>query len=202
MNAIFFKDNVYVLVKDKEPIDIDSIVNDKTLIGCYGTKANEKSLYGGRVNIRFSHTRGADCAYLYIDDIEIRLFENRTYGYNGYRSYPYLELVNELSLETCTAFLNQIESLGVDTFLENYKRTMLNLKTEQEKQIIALTERMGTENISSEDRRAIDYVLGKINLFLQQLCCIILILSIHLNAGLDNHIYTDTYNSIINQFFQ
>ena len=199
MNAIFFKDNLYILVKDKEPINVDSIVNDKTLIGCRGTKA---SLYGGRVSIHFTHTKGSDYAYLYIDDVKIRLFENRTYGYSGHRQYPYLELVNELSLETCTAFLNQIESLGIDTFLENYKKTMIALKQEQEKLIIQLTESMAIENMSSDNHRAIDFVLHHIKLFLQELGCIVLILSIHMNAGLDNHVYTDTYNSIINQFFQ
>lgn len=131
-------------------------------------------LYGGRVEIRLSN----NISSLTIDGISIiRLDE-------------YYSLDKDLPLNTICAYLNQIHQLGIDTFLANYKVAIENLKIET---INKLNESKTTNNKT---------LISDLNDILDKLTAILFALWMNMNAGLDNHIYTETYNNIINLYFQ
>ncbi len=169
MDAIIFKDNVYVYIESKECKDENIMQKEEVfkLPGIY-------DLYGGRVEIRLYN----NTSNLIIDGISIiRLDE-------------YYSLDENLRLNTICAYLNQIHQLGIDTFLANYKVAIENLKIET---INKLNESKTTNNKT---------LISDLNDILDKLTAILFALWMNMNAGLDNHIYTETYNNIINLYFQ
>ena len=131
-------------------------------------------LYGGRVKIRLSN----NISSLTIDGISI------------IRLDQYYNLDEDLPLNTICAYLNQIHQLGIDTFLANYKVAIENLKIET---MNKLNESKTTNN---------NKLISDLNDILDKLTAILFALWMNMNAGLDNHIYTETYNNIINLYFQ
>lgn len=169
MEAIIFKDNVYVYISDKECKD-ENIGQKEEVFKL----PDIYDLYGGRVEIRLSN----NISSLTIDGISIiRLDE-------------YYSLDKDLPLNTICAYLNQIHQLGIDTFLANYKVAIENLKIET---INKLNESKTTNNKT---------LISDLNDILDKLTAILFALWMNMNAGLDNHIYTETYNNIINLYFQ
>lgn len=182
MKAIFKKDNIYVAV-DRICPDEDKVRGDAQLI------LESKStaiLYGGRVQISNSNYSNI---YLLIDGIKIEIPKYNTSMKTHYTT-------GELSYCECVAYLNQIEQLGVDTFLDNYKKVIKEYRTEIEKQIGDLQ-----NELSLEDDKDKKHQLKKLQEVFNELSCLLVALYINLNAGLDNFTYIDAYDSIINQFF-
>lgn len=169
MDAIIFKDNVYVYIKRKECKD-ENIMQKEEVFKFPGNY----NLYGGRVEIRLSN----NISSLTIDGISI------------IRLDQYYDLDEDLPLNTICAYLNQINQLGIDSFLANYKVTVENLKIET---MNKLNESKTTNNKT---------LISDLNDILDKLTAILFALCLNMNAGLDNHIYTEAYNNIINLYFQ
>lgn len=169
MDAIIFKDNVYVYIKRKECKD-ENIMQKEEVFKFPGNY----NLYGGRVEIRLSN----NISSLTIDGISI------------IRLDQYYNLDEDLPLNTICAYLNQINQLGIDSFLANYKVTVENLKIET---MNKLNESKTTNNKT---------LISDLNDILDKLTAILFALCLNMNAGLDNHIYTEAYNNIINLYFQ
>jgi hypothetical protein len=120
MKGIFKNENVYVYIDDKN-VYKDSIKEVNMFI--IGEKKHRCLLYGGRVEIEHYHINGYYQDYgfnLHVDGIEI-LKINKEGDFHIYNSPS--EVV---------AYLNQIENLGVDSFLENYKQQLQQIKLEFE----------------------------------------------------------------------
>ena len=184
MNAIFFNDNVYIAVLDKEVVDLDAMQADPTFIGCDDCDITDKYLYGGRVKLDFS---SQDYVYLNIDGLSIQVLEQDDSSF---------VLDDMLSFETCVAFLNQIEHLGVDNFLSNYKQSLEKLKKEVERQATQLS-----QEISANENAKKASLLTQMELLLHELVCVLFLFSINMNAGLENYVYVEASDKIINQFF-
>ena len=184
MNAIFKKENVFIVVKDKDirnginKNEIDSWVYD------YNNKDNVY-LYGGRVHIYYGS--GGDLVKLKVDGIPI---QEVYYKKNG------ISTSEEVDLSKAAAFLNQMENLGVDSFLENYKNQLQEFKKELE----VKAEKIEQEQSVQFDEDKSNF-LTSLKKFINELTCIIFCLLINMNAGLDNQYYTDAYNEIINLYF-
>lgn len=194
MKAILKKDNVYVLVRDKNPRAGITLDNLENLILCDDLHLKRMSIiknniYGGRVYLEIPTYRSYgedklyDYCYLTIDGIEIMRFEL-------YSS------TNELSFEHITAYLNQIENLGVDSFLENYKLQLQEIKKEFESMKDELQSELA---VSYDENKASN--LDSIKKMILSITCIIFSLLINMNAGLNNHHYINAYNEIINMYF-
>lgn len=193
MNAILKKDNVYVLVRDKNPRAGITLDNLENLILCNNLNLKsisiiKNNIYGGRVYLEIPAYRNGsdmlyDYCYLTIDGIEIMRFEL-------YSS------TNKLSFEHITAYLNQIENLGVDSFLENYKLQLQEIKKEFESMKDELQSELAV-NYDENKASTLDYIKKMI----LSITCIIFSLLINMNAGLNNHHYINAYNEIINMYF-
>ena len=194
MKAILKKDNVYVLVRDKNPRAGITLDNLENLILCDDLHLEHKSIiknniYGGRVYLEIPtyHSYGNDMLYDYcyltIDGIEIMRFEL-------YSS------TNKLSFDHITAYLNQIENLGVDSFLENYKLQLQEIKKEFE----SMKDELQSELAVSYDENKAS-TLDSLKEMILSITCIIFSLLINMNAGLNNHHYINAYNEIINMYF-
>lgn len=200
MEVIFFRNGTYVCVDDTkvneslEQFKEEDLKNDPTVV-CYRNDGNFwwdsplSSLCGGRVRLENS--------YMSIDGLCIYKI-----GYSYYCSaisssysyyYPYIR--EELSFGTVTAYLNQIEQLGVDTFLKNYKEALLNLK----KEMLEMSEKLESDLQIKEDdskRKTLDCIKEVI----VRIMIILVGLMVNMDAGLDNHIYSDTYEEIISEY--
>ena len=186
MDAILKKENVYVLVREKDLRDgIDLSESNDLVILC---NASTICLYGGRVELT-CYTDG-DCRF-YIDGITIQSLV--TCESNDLKS---LEFVSYLSLGQTVAYLNQMENLGVDSFLENYKLQLQELKKDIEVKVEKLE-----QELAIEDNRNKVQQLNKFKNFIVTLTNIIFSLLVNMNAGLENHQYTEAYDNIINLYF-
>ena len=185
MNAIFKKENVYVAIKGKNFRDGINLEDVDSLIFSpqYKYKKNEVSLYGGRV---YLHYYNDDLTFA-IDGIPIREIRNYKNGFFASSS---------MEVDKAAAFLNQIENLGVDSFLENYKSQLQEFKNIIEIQ----AEKIEQEQSQQFDKDKSAFLTSLKNL-INELTCILFCLLINMNAGLDNQFYTDAYNEIIYLYF-
>ncbi|MBO5815393.1 MAG: hypothetical protein J6R30_04700 [Bacteroidales bacterium] len=186
MNTYIFKfENVYILVKNK-PFreDVNSSIPTELVISFDEYNTKEISLYGGRVNI--TTERYGDRNYIDIDGISIYSFNCNVNPSS----------TSSISLETLVAYLNQIENLGIDSFLDNYKCQIQELKKECEGRIRDLEQDL---TLKYDDGKAM--ILATFKNFVMNLACMIIMLMINMNAGLDNHCYTTAYDNIINLYF-
>ena len=182
---IFKCENVYVLVKDKElSNDENSSIPTELVFSFDNHYSKEISLYSGRVQI--TTERYGDENYIDIDGIAICSF----------RCDVNPSMTNCLSLEKVVAYLNQIENLGVDSFLENYKCQIQELKKECEGRIKDLEQDLALKH---DDGKAM--ILSTFKNFVMNLACMVIMLMINMNTGLDNHCYTTAYDKIINLYF-
>ena len=148
------------------------------------------SLYGGRVylNVPTYHSYGneyyyCDYCYMKVDGCDIKLLTPDV-------------MTDKLEFEQVAAYLNQIENLGVDSFLENYKLQLQELKKELENNIKELQQEL---TIKNNDEKA--KTLKKLRGIVLSITCSIFLLLVNMNAGLDNHSYTSAYDQIINLYF-
>ena len=184
MNAIFKKDNVYVCVRDKEVRGDIDMENIEGFILCERIGYDEMTLYGGRVYLR---SDGWDSCYLRVDGIVIScigMSEN---------IFVWREC---LDMSEVTARLNQIENLGIEPFLEHYKKQLQELKKGIEDEIVTIQRELDVEH----DEEKVSYI-DSLKYFIREISCIIFSLLLNMNAGLDNHCYTEAYDAIINLYF-
>ena len=185
MNAIFKKENVYVIV-DKNlrgeftPEEVEELVYD------YDSKY-DVLLYGGRVHLKYWYD---DRSVVIVEVDGISLYEISFSGKDGYSKN------RRIALSKAVAFLNQMENLGIDSFLENYKSHLQEFKKDLEIQ----AEKIEQEQAVQFDENKLNF-LTSLKKFINELTCIIYCLLINMNAGLDNQFYTDAYNEIINLYF-
>ncbi|WP_165153987.1 hypothetical protein [Parabacteroides sp. ZJ-118] len=178
MEAIVKKDNVYVYV-DGDCSDEEGL-KPYVVIKKIDQNYAEKQLYGRRVVLS---TRFDEEGCITIDGISIKQF---SYG----------EMEGSLPLESVIAYLNQIENLGVDTFLDNYKKALQELKVELNGQADKLEQELALHEDENKEKQ-----LTKLRTLLKTLIALLFALSVNMNAGLDNHVYVDTYEYFINTYF-
>ena len=116
MRAVLFKkENVYVVIKGQQ-IDYSNLPND--LIFDYNSSDRCCTcLYGGRVILTGKYNGW----HLKIDGLELQHF-----WLSESNKLPYAS--DSLDPEMVSAYLNQMENLGVDSFLTNYKNQVQELK--------------------------------------------------------------------------
>ena len=182
MYAIFFENGIYVAVSqdEREEIEVDSIEN---LVYDYSTK-NDVFLFGGRVHLQMQCD---DTASIKVDGINLLHF---------FLSRETLETEDDFPLETIASYLNQMENLGVNTFLTNYKENLELLKAEFSKQAESVAQELSVQ--FDEDKSK---TLEKIRKSIRALSVLLFSLFVNLNVGLENHVYQEAYNNIINLYF-
>jgi hypothetical protein len=84
--------------------------------------------------------------------------------------------------------------MGVDTFLDNYKKNLEDLKA-QMKEMATTLENELKENEDSNKAK----LLQKIRNIILSIIFLLFSLSINMNAGLDNYQYVDAYEAVIAQ---
>jgi len=186
MDAIFFRDGVYVLLKNIPSEREEDIKKDPQLVVIWDYQG-ETQLFGGRVDLSCN----AGYANLTIDGIDIcKVNVQKNYGsYSIDRFYT----TYGISVETAVSFLNDMYGLGVDTFLDNYKRSLKDLRTD----VISLKEKLEAE-VAVEPNKKKSSQIECYDDFLHSLVIVLFTLMIHMNAGIDNHVYIDAFNSIAN----
>lgn len=185
MDYIFKKENVYIAFEDVE-IQNDNNFEDSLI---YDSESkNNVSLYGNRIQIKLNNKQ--DGIKLEVDGIKICQIE---LDRGSDRDYI---IKKNLKLHKVAAFLTQIENLGIDTFLENYRNQLQSFKTEIEKTIEQIQEEQALKYEESKN-----FTIYGLRKFVRELSCLILCLFINMNAGLDNQCYIDAYNTIFNLYF-
>ena len=91
------------------------------------------------------------------------------------------------------AYLNQIEQLGVDTFLENYKAAVIVQKEE----LSIMCDKLAAELQDHEDEEK-GKMLNRMRAKIETLIGLLFLLTVNMNAGLDNHQYIDAYTECEN----
>ena len=187
MDGIFKKDNVYVYVTNKGRRDDIQIEDMTTLVYSPDSKYEKQqvSLFGGRV---YLNSTGYYYINMRVDGIRIShiLHDNDLW----------FVLSDSWGLGEVTAFLNQMENLGIETFLENYKKQLVNFKKEMEEEV----EKMEQEQSIHFDEKKVSSI-SNLKRAIVKLAIAIFCLFINMNAGLENQTYTDAYNEIINLYF-
>ena len=193
MDAIFKNGNVYVAVMKKDARKEIDFSDSMDLILCKNKGITKYSLYGGRVSLELHKENNSTYIYSHFCNIEIDGIElKRLVAYDSGR----INSLSYFSLEQAAAYLNQIENLGVDSFLENYKLQLQGLKSELEGQADGLQQELAL-NYNDDKAR----VLDSIKKVILSLTCIIFSLLVNMNAGLENHHYTEAYDNIISLYF-
>lgn len=185
MNAIFKNGNVYVVVRDKDIRDDVNLKNLEDLI-CDEKYRKKNSLYGGRVHVKIFDV--SKCR-IEVDGITIVRY---------YLKDNSIVADYETSIERVAAYLNQIENLGVDTFLENYKLQLQELKKEIESKIEDMQQDLAA---NYNEEKVSNLALAELKESVLRITCTIFLLLINMNAGLENQNYIDAYNNIINLYF-
>lgn len=199
MKTIFFQNGVYVCSEEEFDFEDDDnkVKTDVSIIICddRSCQCDSKLLYGGRVIVDFPRYNGGKFT-LNIDGVEIK---NLYYEYlNG--TCAVIRVTNELTVQKVTAYLNQIEQLGIDTFLENYKTTLENFKAD----IMALCEKyeslLKEEEPNSESADTYKDFLDRARACLTILTIMLFSLACNMKTGLDNHVYEDAYNEVLAEY--
>lgn len=196
MKAIIKQDNVYIAVsegknirKDIDPITDDSVILYRIDIIVNGHRNKRNNLlYGGRVELAENYIdNNTQYVRITIDDIEIFYFYNDD-------NIPYSD--NNFTFVQTAAILNQMENLGVDTFLSNYKTQFQAFKHEVE----VMVEKLEQEQTVQYDEKKADR-LQKLRDFLCELSCEAFLLFVNMNAGLENQDYINAYDTVMSLYF-
>lgn len=181
MKAIFLVNGVYVCIDDYRSYKRE-VEGEQTFIV---SERGRCVLFGGRVVVECS-SLGYE---LSIDGIELYNFK---LGYTALSKY--------FSIEAITAYLNQMGQLGVDTFLCNYKEAAKCLKNE----VSSLSCKLEAELQVREDKEK-ESSLMRLRKIIDGLIGLLFLLSINMNAGIDNHTYINAYDeceNIISQYIK
>ncbi len=196
MKTIFFKNGVYVYSEEKFKFDNDDnkAKTDVSIIVSDDRHFQRNYLYGERVRVSL-FSDGSGC--LTIDGIEIKRFYS---PYTSDETCAVIEVTASLGAQKVTAYLNQIEQLGIDTFLENYKTTLENFKAD----IMVLCEMyeslLKEEEPNSESADTYKDFLDRARSCLTILTIILFSLACNMKTGLDNHVYEDAYNEVLVEY--
>lgn len=186
---ILFKNGVYTLIEHSlTDAQIEELSKDKSFVvstTLNGSGTRTFPLYGGRVKIKmeeYGYYRGQFLFQLFIDGFEI--CEKKS--------------VNSEILDKITAYLNQIEQLGVDTFLANYKAAIIAEKEE----LSAMCDKLAAE-LQLRENEEKEKTLSRLRSKIEDLIGLLFLLTINMNAGLDNQAYIDAYTeseNVISQY--
>ena len=188
---ILFKNGVYTLIEHSlTDAQIEELSKDKSFVvstTLNGSGTRTFPLYGGRVKIKmeeYGYYRGQFLFQLFIDGFEI--CEKKS--------------VNSEILDKITAYLNQIEQLGVDTFLANYKAAIIAEKEE----LSAMCDKLAAE-LQLRENEEKEEKLSRLRSKIENLIGLLFLLTINMNAGLDNQAYIDAYaesENVISQYIE
>lgn len=194
METIFFKNGVYVCSEEEFNFeDNDNKVKaDASIILSNNKNPNSRLLYGGRVKVSLLNA----IFHIAIDGIEVNAF-----GYtSSYNNQAGIYQTDNLSVQKVTAYLNQIEQLGIDTFLENYKTALETFKAD----IMVLCEKyeslLKEEEPNSGSANTYKDFLDRARACLTILTIMIFSLACNMKTGLDNHVYDDAYNEVLAEY--
>lgn len=196
MKTIFFKNGVYVYSEAKFNFENDDnkVKSDVSIIVSDDRHFQRNYLYGGRVRV-FLFSDGS--CYLAIDGIEIKRFYSPD---TSDETCAVIEVTASLGAQKVTAYLNQIEQLGIDTFLENYKTALEASKAD----IMALCEKyeslLKEEEPNSGSANTYKDFLDRARACLTILTIILFSLACNMKTGLDNHVYEDAYNEVLAEY--
>lgn len=180
MKAIFLVNGVYVCFDDDRSYKWE-VEEEQTFIVKQGRRC---VLFGGRVVVE-GCSLGPE---LSIDGIALM---NIAIG-------DTVNLSKRFSIEAITAYLNQMEQLGVDTFLCNYKEAAKCLKNE----VSSLSCKLEVELQVHEDKEK-ERSLMRLRNIIDKLIGLLFLLTINMNTGIDNHTYINAYDecdNIISQY--
>lgn len=113
LDTILKKDNIYFLVESSA----NEVQSNQSII--IGPRNYSTSLYNGRVQLTNNHCHHRQN---YIGQIMI----DGLFIYDGRCEYS--DLTTSLSFATIVSYLNQMETFGIKSFLENYKKALLEFK--------------------------------------------------------------------------
>lgn len=181
MAGIFKDGNVYVYIDKHSKNKIKD--NGVCIIDSDPYSGRTRTLFGGRVKMVID----GSVVSISIDGIDIIDF----YADHGVHSFYKMHSFGKI-----TAFLNQIENLGVDSFLENYKLQLQQIKLEFESYADGIQQELA---INYDEKKA--EKLSNYKEFILTLGCVIFALLINMNAGLQNQDYINAYDNIINTYF-
>lgn len=194
METIFFKNGVYVCSEEEFNFeDNDNKVKaDASIILSNNKNPNSRLLYGGRVKVSLLNA----IFHIAIDGIEVNAFGYRS----SYNNQADIYQTDNLSVQKATAYLNQIEQLGIDTFLENYKTALETFKAD----IMVLCEKyeslLKEEEPNSGSANTYKDFLDRARACLTILTIILFSLACNMKTGLDNHVYDDAYNEVLAEY--
>ena len=119
------------------------------------------------------------------------------YGFkiNDNDGFYYAKVDSSLDTAQVTSYLNQMQQLGVDTFLVNYKQSLEKSKEE----LSVICDKLESE-LSVQENEIKKKFLGKLRDVIIELVVILFALMVDVNVGLDNHNYVDAYNKIVNEY--
>lgn len=184
---ILLKNGVYTLhcLEDEE---FEELCKDKSFVVSTLSERGIYFLYGGRVKIDKDEywvgNSRRSTFQLFIDGFSITEQESR-----------YSEF-----FEKITAYLNQIEQLGVDTFLANYKAAIIAEK----KELSAMCDKLAAE-LQLRENEEKEKTLSRLRSKIEKLIGLLFLLTINMNAGLDNQAYIDAYaesENVISQYIE
>ena len=197
MKTIFFQNGVYVYSEEefdfedddnKEKTDVSIIVSADSPYG-----SDSRLLYGGRVKVSLRYDLGCR---LTIDGVEIKGFDKKSSN----EACAMIYVTGNLITQKVTAYLNQIEQLGIDTFLENYKTALETFKAD----IMVLCEKyeslLKEEEPNSGSANTYKDFLDRARACLTILTIILFSLACNMKTGLDNHVYEDAYNEVLAEY--
>lgn len=197
MRTIFFQNGVYVYSEnffDFEDDDNKAKTDVSIIVSVKSNFTDSRLLYGGRVRVYLESNHGSN---LTIDGVDIKDFH---YYESSNKTCAEFYVTDELPEQKVTAYLNQIEQLGIDTFLENYKTTLENFKAD----IMALCEKyeslLKEEEPNSESADTYKDFLNRARACLTILTIILFSLACNMKTGLDNHVYEDAYNEVLAEY--
>lgn len=195
METIFFKNGVYVCSEEEfnfEDNDNKVKTDDSIIVSASRYDSDSRILYGGRVEVYLYR----DECNLTVDGVEIKGFDNKSSN----ESCAMIYVTDKLTVQKVTAYLNQIEQLGIDTFLENYKTALENFKAD----IMALCEKyeslLKEEEPNSGSANTYKDFLDRARACLTILTIILFSLACNMKTGLDNHVYEDAYNEVLAEY--
>lgn len=196
MKTIFFQNGVYVYSEEEFDFEDDDNkvkTNDSIIVSVDSPyDSDSRLLYGGRVKV---YLERHECN-LTVDGVEIKGFDNKSSN----ESCAMIYVTDDLTTQKVTAYLNQIEQLGIDTFLENYKTTLENFKAD----IMALCEKyeslLKEEEPNSGSANTYKDFLDRARSCLTILTIILFSLACNMKTGLDNHVYEDAYNEVLAEY--
>lgn len=183
MKAILLENGIYIGIDTNidKSLDNSKIQERKELVCCYMYSSGEAILFGGRVSVRY---RSSSDWNLSVDGIEIKVLRYTT-------DYPYFGN----SFRNVVACLNQMQQLGVDTFLANYK---LSLEKTKEELAVICDKLEGELSVQENEEKA--KLLAKLRNVIIEMIVVLFGLMVDVNVGLDNHNYVDAYNEIVNEY--